>query len=362
MVQAHTGKEAGLKNEEARKIQFSGKSSYMLALPKKWVEKMGLRPSDQVIVSEQDDSSLLVSPMQSRVAPKYGEEATVEISRGETLGSVVRRVVSAYLLGHNTIRVGAKQKEIEEGGRGLTLAQRDAIKEATRKYLVGTELTADSIEGVELQVLLSYPELSVMNAIKRMFLLATSMHKEAISALRKLSKDTARGVIKADDEVDRFGLYVIRQLNIAMQNDTILKEVGIERRRDCLDYRLIVKSVERVADHASKIAEGVTMLERAPNESILSEMSRMSDFALSLFDESGLALFKSDYEAADKVVEKSRSITEMEQNLINKLDRQSSKLEPTHVLPLMVEDIRRTAEYASDIAEVVLNISMESKH
>ena len=30
------------REEEVRKIQFSGKSSYTLALPKKWIEQMGL--------------------------------------------------------------------------------------------------------------------------------------------------------------------------------------------------------------------------------------------------------------------------------------------------------------------------------
>ena len=74
-----------------------------------------------------------------------------------------------------------------------------------------------------LQVLLSYPELSVKNVLKRMFLIAESMHRDSIGRWSSCDKDTAAAVTKSDDEVDRFSLYAIRQLNMAVQNDFILE-------------------------------------------------------------------------------------------------------------------------------------------
>lgn len=337
-------------NLEARKIQFSGKSSYTLALPKKWVEELGLHPGNLVNVMRQNDSTLIIIPTGVK-AGGLKEEASIKVTKSDSKGSIVRKLVSAYLLGHNIIHVS--------GGQGtLTSQLRDAIKDAVRRYLIGTEIVADSSEGIVLQVLLSFPELGVKNALRRMFRIASSMHEDAVSSLRKIETDTARAVIKADDEVDRFGLYLIRQLNIAVQNDAILKEAGIASRRDCLDYRLIVKSVERVADHAGQIAQGVTALKKPPEESILSELLKMSHFALSLFDESGLALFKEDYLAADALIEKGRSIGEMQESLLAKIAT-GAQSETNRILPLIVEHLRRTAEYASDIAEVVLNMSIE---
>ncbi|MGI0075353.1 MAG: AbrB/MazE/SpoVT family DNA-binding domain-containing protein, partial [Nitrosotalea sp.] len=40
-------------NEEMRKIQFTGKSSYIVSLPKQWITDMGLRQGDQVAVIRQ---------------------------------------------------------------------------------------------------------------------------------------------------------------------------------------------------------------------------------------------------------------------------------------------------------------------
>ena len=36
---------------ESRKIFFSGKSSYLLTLPKRWVEENGLKSGDKVLIS-----------------------------------------------------------------------------------------------------------------------------------------------------------------------------------------------------------------------------------------------------------------------------------------------------------------------
>ncbi len=336
--------------EEVRKIQFSGKSSYMLALPKKWVEEMNMGAGDQVIVKRQEDTTLLVTPKSTRLAGSKAE-VLIEVASDEKPHSIARRLISVYLLGYNAIRVNGKYG-------ALTTAQRAAVKETMRRHLIGTETIADSAQGVTLQVLLSYPELDVKTVMKRMFLISASMHRDGMNALTNLDKDAAAGIIKTDDEVDRFSLYAIRQLNIAVQNEFVLKEIGLDSRRDCLDYRLIVKSVERVADHATKIAEGIQSLERPMSASLVTKVNEMSAFAVNLFEEAGLALFKGDYHAADKVVEDARRAADMQKHLLNALDRVKSP-GSNHVWPLIIEDVRRTADYSADIAEIVINMVTE---
>lgn len=336
------------RDEEVRKIQFSGKSSYTVALPKKWIEEMGLGPGDQIIVARQSDASLLLSQKGGYVRGGRGE-AIVEVSQKDSAGSLVRKLISVYLLGYNVLHVKAKE------GR-LTSTQRDVIKEAARRHLVGTEVVADSTEETTLQVLLSYPELSVENALRRMFLLTASMHKDAILALKRFDKDSAKAVVKSDDEVDRFNIYVIRQLQMAVQNDRVLKEIGLTTPRECLGYRLIVKSVERVADHAARIAQGVLDLEEPLDESILAKITNLSDFALNIFEESGLSLFKRDYDAADGIVGRVNIFEDMEKDLLVTMGRERPT-EPYYTARLIIGDLRRTAEHSSDIAEIVLNMT-----
>jgi len=73
--------------------------------------------------------------------------------------------------------------------------------------------------------------------------------------MQESNYELANEVINTDDEVDRFGFYIIRQLKIAIQNEHLLKEMGFKNSRDCLGYRLIVKNIERTGDHAVIIAK-----------------------------------------------------------------------------------------------------------
>ena len=74
---------------------------------------------------------------------------------------------------------------------------------------MGTEIISETSNGIKLQTLLSYPELSVENVLRRMCLVTASMHDDAIQALKELNKKLAKEVIQLDDEVDRFSLYII---------------------------------------------------------------------------------------------------------------------------------------------------------
>ena len=56
-----------------------------------------------------------------------------------------------------------------------------------------------------------------------MFLLASSMHKDAMLSLAEDNYELAKAVIKSDDEVDRFSLYILRNLVIATQNERVLE-------------------------------------------------------------------------------------------------------------------------------------------
>jgi phosphate uptake regulator len=216
----------------------------------------------------------------------------------------------------------------------------------------------DTPTDLTLQVLLNYPELSVQSALSRMSIIASSMHKEAITTLKKSDYTAAKAVIETDREVNRFGLYIVRLLKLAISNPRIIKEIGLNNSKNCLGYRLIAKSVERTADHATKIAENVLLLKDPVNEELLERIDKMSSLAISMFENAMEALFKRDYNLAETVIEKINQIHKLEKEAV--LSSQNIKIEEIVNLRLLIESVRRTAEYASDISEVVLNLNVES--
>ena len=350
-LESNVTKEVEKQNEEQRKLQVTGGSTFILSLPKNWAMRNELKRGSSMVVREEDDGSLSISP--SKFAKKEKQdEAFIKSSLNDNPDAIMRTAISAYLDGFNILHIRA------QGQKVLSSKLRNHLKNFARHYLVGTEIVIDTPTDLTLQVLLNYPELTVQNALSRMSIIASSMHKEAIAALKKLDYQAAKSVIETDREVNRFGLYIVRLLKLAVSNPRIVKEIGLNSQKDCLGYRLIAKAVERTADHATKIAENTLLLKDIANPDLLEKISQLSSLANSMFETSMDALFRHDFNLAESVIEKISQVHKMEKETVFSL--QNAKIEEIANLRLLIESVRRTAEYASDISEVVLNLNVES--
>jgi len=145
---------------------------------------------------------------------------------------------------------------------------------------------------------------------------------------------------------------------MAVSNQRIVKEIGLNSQRECLGYRLISKAVERTADHATKIAENTLILKEPINEDVLEKISRLSELANLMFENAVESLFKRDFNLAESVIERLITVHKLEKETI--LCTQTANIEEIVNLRLLIESVRRTAEYASDISEIVLNLNVES--
>jgi phosphate uptake regulator len=338
-------------NEETRKLQITGGSTYVLSLPKKWVTQNGLEKGSPLLVRQEENGSLAILP------PGIGkqertEEALIRVSQKDSAEALIRKTVAVYLQGYNIIHIKAKdQKEVLS-------TQRNAIKTFARNMLVGTEIVIDTASDLTLQVLLSYPELSVPSALRRMTIITASMHKDAMTALKNLDHQLASDVRATDYEVNRFHLYIIRQLKIAIQNPRIIAEIGLKNPKDCLGYRLITKMVERTADHATNIAKNVQQLKNHLDQNSLQTIQEMNEVAILAFETSIESLFRRDYNLAESVIAKAKSIVGLEKKAL--LSLKETDIEESSNLRLVIESVRRIAEYSMDIAEIVLNMTVES--
>src|SRR5215210_1204461 len=294
---------------------------------------------------QEPDNSLSIVPFISGTRESLNE-VTALVLPGDSSSMVKRKVVSMYLAGYDIIHLKLKSGRINP-------ALRDGVREVVRRNLIGTEMIADASDNITLQVLLYMPELSISTAIRRMYLIASSMHKDAMSALAELNYDLAREVIKSDDEVDKFSLYVLRNLVMATKNGRVLREMGLKNPSDCLSYRVAAKSIERVADHASSIADKAIKLKGKIPEKSLQKIDKMSHLALTVLGDSVEALLRRDYQLADKTVDNAKIIRTLEDEVITAMEK--DRVHDLGNIKLALVDIRGTAEYASDIAKVGMN-------
>ena len=339
--------------EEVRKLQLTGGSTYIVSLPKGWVERMGLGKGSNVSITQMDDVTLRLKP-EGVGREEEPRRAVIVVSDEISPENVVRRVISAYLIGYGMIHIRNPVKRID-------LAQKLAVKDFTRKKLIGTEILSDLPQELTLQVLLSRSELSVTDALRRMSVIAASMHREAVIALGSDDSQLAREIVALDDEVDRFGLYIIRLLKAAAVDPYSMREIGLTSAREGLGYRLITKSVERMADHAVNIAQNSLALTLSGlGDELMGGLRPLSDEAVGVFEDSIEALFDWSYASAEGVIGRAERIRGEEEAVVRGIIKYAAPGD-VPALRLIVESVMRTAEYGADVAEVVLNLTIRDE-
>jgi phosphate uptake regulator len=189
--------------------------------------------------------------------------------------------------------------------------------------------------------------------------IARSMQQDAIQALANSDSEMAKQVTKIDDEIDRFSLYIIRQLKWAVQHPPLLNRIGLTTPVECLGYRIITKSVERSADHAVRIAENSLGVHRKLETPILKETSALSQISADMMENALRALFSGDYALAEAVLIDKEKLPSLESKLVERLLKERMPASDLSSLRLISESLRRIGEYATDVAEVVLNLTVQ---
>jgi phosphate transport system protein len=100
------------------------------------------------------------------------------------------------------------------------------------------------------------PQLKPYIDLPRMATMSLEMLRDAITAFINREPDLARAVIPRDVEVDNLN----RQLHRELSSYMVERPSNISR---CLNLMVISKSLERVADHATNVAEEVVYLYEA---------------------------------------------------------------------------------------------------
>jgi phosphate uptake regulator len=334
--------------KQTRRVQLSGGSTYIISLPKNWVEELKIKVGENVTIVKNSNQSLTLFPREQNDNKKT--TAVICSNQKDSGEAVKRKIIAAYLAGYKTIQIKTK-------GMRIPSEHSKSIRELVRTSMIGTEIVESSSEAMAIQILTRLPELSFETALKRMYLIANNMVKESIEALEEADALHADEVVNMDDEVDRFGLYMRRNLVLAVGNENILQDMGLKKPSDCLEYRTIISKIERIGDHAGLIAKRVKFIEDNIDAKIIIKIKKLSEKSLEVFEESITAVQNHDFQKGENVAEKVNKVIEEEKEIMSKIKEDEKN---STIIRFVLEDLRRIAEYSSDIAEVAIDENIHS--
>lgn len=186
-----------------------------------------------------------------------------EQSIGKTVKALVdRNAELARTVIQEDVSINQLEVEIEETCLGLLARYQPEAKDLrfiamVFKIVNDLERVGDQAVNISERTLdlLKEPLLKPLIDIPKMAQLAQQMLKDALDAFVNQDADLARAVCRRDDEVDRLNTQVYHELLVYMTQDpkTITRAV---------DLLLVGRHLERVADHATNIAEDVYYLVR----------------------------------------------------------------------------------------------------
>lgn len=107
--------------------------------------------------------------------------------------------------------------------------------------------------GERIPAIAERPELKLSDALAQMSTLTIKMVRDALDALVDLDAERARQVCRNDDQVDDFNRLVIDELHEVMRRCPDSVEAAVH-------FFSASRHIERIADHATNIAEDVIYL------------------------------------------------------------------------------------------------------
>jgi phosphate transport system protein len=102
-------------------------------------------------------------------------------------------------------------------------------------------------------VLARFPQIPIPEELQRMTDMTASMVRQSLDAFVHMDARQARRVCRLDDEVDRYNRDIIQEIIQVMQKSPEMIEPG-------LSLFSATRHLERIADHATNIAEDVVYL------------------------------------------------------------------------------------------------------
>ncbi len=170
---------------------------------------------------------------------------------------VTRDTAVCQLVLRDEPKINAAEREVDELSIDLLAMQQPMAVDlrfiiACIKINADLERVGDQAVNIAERVLdmAAYPKASLNVDIPRMGALAINMVRDALNAFLTADADLAHSVLERDDLVDDMNRDIFEAADFAMTHN-------VETHRDALDTMIIARNLERVADHATNIAEDV---------------------------------------------------------------------------------------------------------
>jgi phosphate uptake regulator len=324
---------------ESRKVQLAGGSTYTISLPKQWASEHDIEAGDRLRLYPHRDGSLVVrGEHDPAVETGAMTIAGVNVDR-RSRADVARTVRALYSVGFDAFRLAGFDPSDTRTRRTIG---------AVTRGLIGLEVIEETERHVLLRVLLDPGDVSIRRTVIQLRLVALSTQHDATTALETGDTELAEHVLERDDEADRLFRTVDRHFQRALSDLQEVDQLGLDR-LTLFRYYTTARNLERIADHAEKVATIATRV-RGVLEAVIEEITGFARRSHGVVENAASVLL------ADGEIGAAYEALAARDDLAAEIESFDRRLYAEHTpeaypLGLVLDSIARTAEYGSNIAE-----------
>ncbi|MHA1311128.1 MAG: PhoU domain-containing protein [Candidatus Helarchaeota archaeon] len=326
---------------ETRKVQITGGSSYIISLPKEWINKNKIHPKDALNLIIQEDKILLIPP--KKFKKLNFREKVINLEDIEGASYLFRLLIGVYMMGYSMIILQAKKR--------ITIEYREVIKKFVNDA-IGLEIMDESPYQIKIKDLLNPAEMPFDTITNRLYLLVKNMLDDSRIALNNKDKDLSENIVKRDDDIDRLYWLIARQSNLILKNLIISIEVGIET-KNANFYYFISRIIERIGDHAVNIAKHIPIIMERLKEPQINKINTAIQAASDIFSKSIKIWQEENMTEANQIIDSAGNLN----SILNEINNFAINTENEVAIALnyIIESIRRIADYSTNICELTIN-------
>lgn len=326
---------------ETRKIQQVGGGTYTVSLPKEWAEQADVSAGTVVDLHTHIDGLLVIQAGDCEHDATGPIEIQVPPADADAVEQTLR---AAYAAGAEEICLAASQ--------GFSDEQRRVVDRVARN-LTGVAVAEETPTEVTVRTMLDASEVSIAQSVRQLQFVALSMHRDAGAALTG-----AAGVDQPadrDDQADRLYAMIERHFERGLSRLDEVDALGLTR-PELFQLWATARELERVADHAERIARVAARLEAPVSGDLADDLDDIAHTAQTVvedavrvvIDDAGVDTARQALTARDRV---RSDVTDLDRRLF---EAPESDYRLTHVL----DSLKRTAEHGGNVAELGLRMAV----
>jgi len=227
-----------------RKLIGFGRNSFVISLPKEWVERNKLQKGQDVFLIEDTQGLRVVISPQGKP-----EEKRITINTEKKEYPFIRtEIITAYLNGNHVIEI-----------RGAALSE-PALAQKIReliKDLTGLEIVDETSSKIVVRDLIDLNQVSLQKMVQRIDLIIRSMIEDTIQCQEACYMDN---IMHRDKDVNRLVFLVFRLIKSCFADPKIASIFDIPKQK-LITYWLVTMRLEKIGDQMKRVARSLCSIQ-----------------------------------------------------------------------------------------------------